>query len=208
MFLVGGDMLKNKCFISSSKGSLTVQFLLGFVLILSFMVIFGAMTLTLAVASITQYITYASSRALFLSSRSEALQKDNARDKFNLLKSQLVNTDGLIDISQVSLDNDQYLNEDFGFISSKPYLFYGVWTKFLPKILKMETLWGNTTDDNVRIFETVVGSYLGREPSMIECISFNDSRWGFIKNMQGGYTGSNNTYGFCRSDRGLCDNGC
>ena len=68
-------LIKSKRFISSSKGSLTVQFLLGFVLILSFMVIFGAMTLTLAVASITQYITYASSRALFLGFGNEFLQQ-------------------------------------------------------------------------------------------------------------------------------------
>ena len=189
MFLVGERYVnKNKRFISSSKGSLTVQFLLGFVLILSFMVIFGAMTLTLAIASITQYITYASSRSLFLGFGSEREQKQNAEEKFDLLKRQLVKSDGLIDISQKTIG----LNRSFSTGGSgKPNLFYGVWTKFLPKILKVETLWGNTTDDNVRIFETVVGSYLGREPSIEECDNFSKKRWGFIEQIhrsQGGST--------------------
>lgn len=203
MFLVGKNMLiKKKRFIFSSKGSLTVQFLLGFVLILSFMVIFGAMTLTLAVASITQYITYASSRSLFLGFGNEALQKQNAQEKFDLLKSQLVRSDGLIDISQ----KDIGLNRAFSPGGGKPNLFYGVWTEFLPKILKVETLWGNTTDENVDIFKTVVGSYLGREPSGEECDAFNKRRWEFIKRIHGdiGYAQAPLPYtsGFD------CDNGC
>ncbi len=203
MFLVGKNMLiKKKRFIFSSKGSLTVQFLLGFVLILSFMVIFGAMTLTLAVASITQYITYASSRSLFLSFGDEALQKQKAEEKFNLLKSQLVRSDGLIDISQKEVG----LNRTFSPGGGKPNLFYGVWTEFLPKILKVETLWGNTTDDNVRIFETVVGSYLGREPSIKECDDFNKSRWRLIKGIHGdtGHAQAPLPY----TSAFDCDNGC
>ena len=55
----------------SCRGSLTVQFLLGFILILSFVMLFSAMTLTLAVSGVTQYMTYSASRVLFLSDGSQ-----------------------------------------------------------------------------------------------------------------------------------------
>ena len=202
-------MFKKTSFVFSSRGSLTVQFLLGFVLSLSFMVIFGAVTFTLAITSITQYITYASSRSLFLSSGSFGVQKENAENKWRELKDKLVKSDGLIDISQVSLSRGEYLNRSFG--SAQPNLFYGVWTKFLPKILKVETLWGNTTDDSVDFFETVVGSYLGREPSLDECNSFNKKRWDHIRTLHSRSGGSVGNASFPIPSSGsdqYYDNGC
>ena len=68
-----------------NRGSLTVQFLLGFVLILSMISVFFMMTLTLAVSEIVQYITYSSSRQLFLGNTDPTEQATKATSKYEAL---------------------------------------------------------------------------------------------------------------------------
>ena len=76
------------------------------------------------------------------------------------------------------------LNGNFNVSSGKPNLFYGVWTKFIPKVLEVETIWGGTKEREI-FFETTIGSYLGREPTMKECERFNDKRWELISDKIG-----------------------
>ncbi|MDE0518513.1 MAG: hypothetical protein OXH36_03010 [Bdellovibrionales bacterium] len=179
-------------FYLSCRGSLTVQFLLGFILFLSFVMLFSVMTLTLAVSEITQYITYASSRKLFLGDGDKGLQQKSARKKYHSLVKDnqhlskfFTGANKLFEIEETGGDlregDGLGLNSGFSRASGKPYLFYGVWTKFIPKVLEVDTLWGSTEED-AAFFETVVGSYLGREPTKVECEEFIEKRWEFIIN--------------------------
>ena len=181
-------------FYLSCRGSLTVQFLLGFILILSFVLLFSAMTLTLTVSEITQYITYASSRTLFLGDGTKNIQQQNAREKYSyLVENQhlskfFTGSNKLFEIEETGGDlmpgTGLGLNPQFSPSLEVPYLFYGVWTKFIPKILEVDTLWGST-EEEAAFFETVIGSYLGREPTKLECEEFIKKRWEFIATKQG-----------------------
>ena len=215
-------MKKNK--VLGCEGGLTVQFLLGFVLILSFMSLFFMMTLTLAVSEIIQYITFASSRQLFLSNVNEAAQKQLARDKYEKLTTEKFkfdfNSNTLMKITspdEMELNGNNHigLNNDFKNVvqnqQHKANLFYGVWANFTPKILSVNTLWGSTKpDDDPNIyFKTTIGSYLGREPTKKECEEFNNERWNKINRLHNN-TGNLRPSSFpSSSDDGLqSDNGC
>ncbi len=164
----------------SSKGSLTVQFVLGFALVWGFIALFAVMCFTLAVSSITQYITFASAHALFLGDGDLTAQKDAAFETYKDLKNKFRNQEGagifspdVIDIYQEQELLDMGLGLNTAFQVTKPNLFYGAWTKFVPKVLKINTFFGDSgKDDN--FFKTTIGSYLGREPTMEECDLFFD----------------------------------
>ena len=206
-------MFRQKTFAFSPKkmgnqGSLTVQFLLGIVLILSFMSLFLMMTLTLAVSEIVQYITYSSSRQLFLGHETENEQKEKAKMKYKELTTNKFkfdfNSNTLIQIKRGD-DITPGLNPDIDLaVSHHPNLFYGVWTEFIPKILSVDTLWGGTDFENpAEDLKTTIGSYLGREPSEAECQAFNRNRWGKIKD-----SAKNNRYISTTGDNPPSDNGC
>lgn len=177
-------MLSAKHFLSC-RGSLTVQFLLGFVLILIFVMLFSVMTFTLAVSEVTQYITYAASRALFLSSIDKDAQQAAANEKYDFLRrnppfDKFFQADVIRIAEELSPGTGLGLNRNFPVLGGDPNLFYGVWTQFVPKVLEVDTLWGSTEEEE-NFFETAVGSYLGRESTISECKKFIDERWNFIE---------------------------
>lgn len=176
----------SKLFIFSCKGSLTVQFLLGFILILSFVMLFSVMTFALAVSEVTQYITYAASRDLFLSHGSIAYQREAAEKRYKALVEENIHLKKFFkpDLFRVTPSSDLSaeglgLNRRFPVSGGEPNLFYGVWTKFIPKVLEVDTIWGEA-EENEAFFETTIGSYLGREPTITECEQFNNKRWELI----------------------------
>jgi hypothetical protein len=199
-------------FIFSCKGSLTVQFLLGFILILSFVMLFSVMTFALAVSEVTQYITYAASRDLFLSHGSIGDQRAAAIDRYRALvesihlkkffQPDLFRITPASDLSGEGLG----LNRRFPVSSGEPNLFYGVWTKFIPKVLEVDTIWGGA-EENEAFFETTIGSYLGREPTITECEQFNKKRWELISNKIGSIPSARDPAG-AYQETVYHDNGC
>ena len=205
-----------KKYFISQKGSLAIQFLFGWVLLMGFVAIFAALTLTLSVAEVVQYITYASSRHFMLGHIDEGAQIKAATHKYNTLATngQLCsfflhcNSSGMFSIDESPQIG---LNQSFSEGSQGvPYLFVGVWTIFKAELLDINVpLWGSTTEGNNKndIFTSSIGSYLGREPSIAECESFNDKRLRWIH--------SNHRYNHTQpsgnpasAPPGYFDNGC
>ena len=169
-------MLKKKHLLFSERGVLTVQFMFGMVLVLIFIFLFSLMSFTLAVASVTQYITYSSARQLFLGHKDIGAQKRAAADKYyNLIKNSSVekifggDLFVITDPSRIQT-NGMGINSKFS-TSGTHNLFYGVWTKFHPKVLQVETFWGDV-EGRPSEFETSVGSYLGEQPTQYEVQSW------------------------------------
>ncbi len=172
-----------KNLILSRRGTLTIQFVLGFALILGFVGLFWIMTFTLAMSSITQYITFASARNLFLSSKDIHSQRVQANNVYQGLKGKFSSPpffgNDTIKISD-DIINTRGLNRlDFP-SAVPPNLFYGVWTEFNPKILTLKPYFGDVEED-ADFFKTTIGSYLGREPTVEECENFDRGRWPAIK---------------------------
>lgn len=186
-------LLHYKPCVLSCRGSLTVQFLLGFVLILTFIMLFASITLTLTTSEITQYITYTTSRHLFLSSGDINLQEEAANDKYLSLRNhahlkKLFSKKLFIIKNNLEFDNGLGINKRFQTNTDIPNLFYGAWTDFTPKILEVDTLWGST-EEKQSFFKTTIGSYLGREPSIQECQNFVQKRWDLIRQKHQSYGG-------------------
>lgn len=194
---------------SSSQGSLTIQFMFGFVLVMCFILIFLNITLTLVASEITQYITYAASRSLFLAHGDEQAQETSAREKYLELtnKPHIKKFLGGGKVFEIASDlgpDNLGVNRSFQVpsINVEPNLFYGVWTDFTPKMLDVETPWGSV-DEEDSFFKTVIGSYLGREPSYTECKDFFRRKWEFIKSLHG-----RSSYHFPSAWPVESDNGC
>lgn len=140
---------------SSSRGSLTIQFMLGFVLVMCFILIFLNITLTLVASEITQYITYAASRSLFLSHGDENAQIGSAKDKYKELmgKPHIKKFLGGGKVFEIASDlgpDNLGINTSFSVpsINEEPNLFYGVWTDFTPKMLDVETPFGSVDEED------------------------------------------------------------
>lgn len=174
----------------SIKGSLTIQFLLGFILCLSFVMFFAVMILTITTASITQYITYSTARQLFLGMNNKGAQEKWAKDRYKKLtqdkfKGLFSSTSQGFSFSlfkvfpQIEYGQGIGHNPNFSGLQDRGKFFYGVWTPFEAKLLSINTMWGNT--ESADGFKTMIGSYLGREPTGEDCKSFNDFRWNEIE---------------------------
>ncbi len=204
-------------YLLSQKGSLAVQFLFGWVLLMGFVAIFAALTLTLSVAEVVQYITYTSSRQFMLGHLDEDQQIAAATNKYNKLTrhSSLCsffrhcNSNGMFTIQE---SPEIGLNRDFNQGGQgSPYLFMGVWTVFKAELLDINIpLWGSTTEGSSKdeIFTSNIGSYLGREPSVMECESFNTVRLKWIHENHKRYMQINPAGNLDRAPSGYFDNGC
>ena len=194
----------------SESGMITLDFIFAFVLVMGFTQILFAMSLTLTVAEVTQYVTFASARSYVGSHIDPNTQKEVAQQKWN----QLVNSQTLRPlyngnwfelssepmIGHISRDfiREYYTEPDFDY-------FHGTATLFTAKMLDFHIpFWGSTTDegdDRGAGFKTTLGSYLGREVSVQECTSFAAQRYQAIQNL-GSYSGGGNNY------IPMEDNGC
>ena len=211
----------------NQKGSLTIQFIFSFMLVFGFIFGFFYLSLTLVVGELVQYATYSSSRYLSLSHETVVMQKDVSQLKYRSLLFAPAGSGGIFKagfFGPLGADKPFNLQE----ISSKGInpelpgvqlddrrLSYGVWTKFQPKGLSLKIpFWGDSAQDAQHgWFDSVIGSYLGREPSQKECTDFAKDRWQMIKQKihpspPGGFNGSGGliTYGFVKGSR--YDNGC
>ena len=195
----------------NQKGSLTVQFIFSFMLVFGFIIGFFYLSLTLVVGELVQYATYSSSRYLSLSHMTVTQQKTASQMKYN----QLLFGGGIFRsgfFGNINADNKPFnltspsqisanigLNETPGMPGeqSERNLFYGVWTEFQPKGLSLKVpFWGESVQGAQQgLFDSVIGSYLGREPSWEECVKFANVRWSMIEQVTspsppGGYSGN------------------
>ncbi len=180
----------------NQKGSLAVQFLFGWVLVMIFGVIFGALSLTLMMSEVVQFVTYVSARSYFLGEGSERNHIAVATKKYADLTSDmpLLKTGGDSWFSVgPEITRTLGFNESITPSHANQNLFVGVWTNFSAKGLFKSIplpLWsaggaGSLSDDDTsENFTATIGSYLGREPSREDCQKFDAQRWKWIYQIQ------------------------
>ena len=182
--------------LAGNKGSLAVQFIFSFMLVFGFMVGFFYLSLTLVVGELVQYGVYSSSRYLFLAHATADEQKEQAELKYIELLSHPQGKGifkqgffGAITAQKpFNLQNPPGvgLNDNMGFpVHQLRNLFYGVWTTYQPKGLELKVpFWGDSVKGaQPGLFDSVISSYLGREPSQEECKKFTEERWAAIKKL-------------------------
>ena len=189
---------------------------------MGFVSLLFALTLTLSVVEVTQYITYASARNYYASHLSPGHQAQQANKKYQALTQndvfgpllqngwfEVQETPSIGDAGQQISDYEQ----PGGANGYKKRLFSGVKTIFNAKMLDFQIpFFGSTTNMQTESsgFKTTIGSYLGREPSIRECRSnFVEDRWRKIRqNLSVSGAAGYKTH---TSDSGyypISDNGC
>ncbi len=178
--------------LKNQRGLITVDFLFSLVLILGFAGLMFVLTFTLSMASVTQYVTFASARNFFAAHVTRDAQILRANQKYAELISNPVfkplYTNGwfLIDAVPFVGDNTQVIpafQEGMAGVNK----FWGVGTHFTAAVLDFSVpFFGSTAPDGDGTgaqFKTYMGSYLGREPTTEECQAFVNNRWAMIRSL-------------------------
>ena len=197
--------------LKNQRGILVVDFMFSMVLILGLCGLLFALCFTLAVASMTQYVTFAASRNYTVAHISQAAQIERANAKFNelintsVMKPLYTNGWFVVDARPGVGDHTQLVPE-FSEATQGVNKFWGVSTTFTAKVLSFTIpFFGSTTPDgddgSGAGFKTLIGSYLGREPTTEECLNFTANRWNAIKALNPGYGTNGGSY-FPMSDDG------
>ena len=188
-----------------------MDYIFAFVLISGFFGILFAFSFTLSVASLTQYITFAASRAYTAGHISPSDQERLSVAKYQ----ELINHKSMKPLYKSGWFKIQK-TPDIGHISKSRFpdkvedpdtdLFWGVGTNFDAQLLDFRIpFYGSTTSTGTSEnsgFNTFIASYLGREVSAKECKNFVTRRFTEIKNLNSRYNnvgGNLNAYAdYCR----------
>ena len=201
----------------NQKGFITIDFIFAIVLIMGFTGVLFKLMFTLSVASLTQYITFASARNYTAAHITQDLQKERAIAKYKELISNVVikplYTNGWYKVdTEPTVGDIAEVVPGYQQPGDAPNQFWGSATHFNAKVLDFNIpFFGSTTpegDGSGAGFTTFLGSYLGREITTEECLKFVAARWQKIRALQ---VSGGSSYSTSTSDSGympIADDGC
>ena len=181
----------------NEQGFLVFDFIFAFLIVVGMSMLLLTTNFSLSMIETIQYMTFASSRSYYAADISEEEQKISAEEKFENLKEQriiknLLNKNLFTIISEPGDHSNHFGdNNNKNLLGTKTTVKIKVLSKSLPVIGS-----AGSEDD----FQTTVLSLLGREPSMMECMSALNTKNKLIQNLYGGLDNFN-TYN-------IWDNGC
>lgn len=202
----------------NNSGIITVDFIFALVLVMAFGSILFALSLTLTVADLTQYVTFASARNYMAAHISPANQETQARLKYLELLGhpRLVKlfTNGWFQVDSEPIVGDLgAIIPEYQPSAGDPGTFWGAGTAFVARMLDINfPIYGSTNPDGDGSgsgFSTFIGSYLGREVTTIECLNFVSQRWRQIRTLS--VPSGATPYSSAGSEKGYLvydDNGC
>ena len=150
-------------FLRNQKGILAFDFLFGIMIMTGFFILVVMLSFTLSVVESIQYIAFATSRTYYAADENEVKQREAAELKYEQLKEEGVLKSLLketwFDVEPPHFNSDSKTG--------------GVRIDFTAKSLSftLPFFLGRTGDPS--FFRTNVNSYIGREPSMKNCMDYN-----------------------------------
>jgi len=172
--------------IRNERGIITLDFIFALTLAFGFSMVFFALSITLAMVEITQYIAFATARSYSGAHESQGQQVDLGLQKFDEIMSYPVfkNFYGLdwIKISppQLADFNEDYPQDSSG--TSDSASFTGAKIHFHAKILNLRVPFLGQTVTNTKTGHADIAAYLIREVSTEECRErFNRVRYDHLK---------------------------
>ena len=200
--------------IANERGVITVDYLFAMVLVMGFSFILFALSLTLTMTEVIQYVTYSSARNFYAGNMNPQEQQSLAFIKYQSLTQNevlepLLNG-GWFELRDVTISSDIPNNKpELADYEQDPNqnLFHGTVVYFTSKVLDFSIpFYGDTANDDIRKqdeFGAYIGSYLGREVTQEECENLVKFRWTEIRNLDSRYsTAPDSNY------VGIADNGC
>lgn len=200
----------------NERGILTLDFIFALMLGMGFTMVFFALTLTLSLVEVTQYMTFAVARTAWGAHETRAAQVEIANKKYAELRSRPV-FQAIFGRGWFRLPaNPDYGDPVQGFngeYTANPTednaTFYGARLRIEARILDITIpILGSSKTQNETGFANVQ-TFLGREVTTTECREFNQARWQNI-------LGLNSLYGRAAQNQQnpgaavglITDNGC
>ncbi len=210
--------------VKNERGALTIDFVFAFILVMGLAAILLALSLTLTVASVTQYITFASARNFNAAHRNVDSQNALANQKFDSLMAlqtfaPLFNGTWFVvekgiptaahtkpRMMLTDMEPEAFAGYGEGTTSGNT-TFWGTYANFNAKMLDFKIPFFGSTTDNDDGFKTIIASYLSREPSSWECRKFMAEKWNAIRKLS--VSGADNyETGGSGNFTLITDNGC
>ncbi len=202
--------------LNSQAGLVTIDFLFAIVLGFGMAAVLFAMTFTLTVVEVAQYVTFSAARAHSAANINKEAQKTAARDKYAQLISSAalapLFSGGWFELSKKSEleirsgENESFKDEYKAASNANRPVFTGVRTTFTANVLDIDLPMIGKTSDDEGGFKTKILTIMIREPSQEECQVFLKSRIDAINKLEGGTRFS----GYSNASLAIAmeDNGC
>ncbi len=201
----------------NERGILTLDFIFALMIGMGFTIVFFAMTLTLSLVEVTQYISFAVARTSWAAHETRSLQVDIGNKKYDELRQRPVFKtifgQGWFRLPARPNFGDLYrgFNDEY---DSNPgednATFIGARLRIEAKILELSIPMLGDTKTNPETGVANVQTFLGREVTTTECREqFNEARWTRIRALSpiyaGPYAGGVDPVQFVKI---ITDNGC
>lgn len=208
------EQAQRKSILRNERGLLTLDFIFALCIALGFAVVFFAVSITLSMTEIAQYVSYSVARSYSAANENQQAQEQLGRDKFKEL------TDRPILKTLLSLEwfklgpvvvgdfNSDYYPVQPPDPSVDSETFTGARVPFVANILKLHIPFLGDTATDTNTGRANISSYLLREVSTAECRdNFNKARYDKIRQLKfEGTTPYANTPP--SSAKLITDNGC
>ncbi len=197
-------------------GFLTLDFIFALTIVAGFSVVLFALTFTLSIVEVVQYMTFSAARSFYSAHFSPQEQINAGATKFLALKESpplkpLFRKDGWFELEEVgtvvgdfsSIYEAKAISSTTEGFSS----FHGARVRLVANLLNLRFPIIGSTSDGGKNFKANVASYLSREPSTQECMSFVNQRLQRMMSIQGAnYSGAGKVLDadYIR----MADNGC
>lgn len=182
------------------RGVIVADFVFSIILAAGLGTILFAMSYTLAVVEVTQYISYSVARAAMAGNKNPIEQERKARAKYTQMTTDkgavgtLYSTSWFtlgaadkVDVRQGPTGNGSMFDQDLAGGTDKRNWFIGVSIPLTVGLLKMNLpLIGDTAPDDDEGPETSLNSMLIRDPTEKECKDFFEQRRSALKNLPSG----------------------
>jgi hypothetical protein len=194
-----------KNILNREDGQITLDFIFALTIGFGFSILFFAISFTLSMVEVCQYVTFAAARTYYAANVSEQAQKDLGEKKFNELKGKgfiknILKT-GWVTLGDVQLGN---FNDDYSDSEAGPdAIFVGARVPFQANVLNLRLPLLGATVTDTQTGKATLNAYLLREVSTDECRSnFTSQRVSNLKQVDSRYQNFGND-GYL-----ITDNGC
>ena len=193
--------------LSNESGIITLDFIFAITLAFGFSIIFFAMSFTLSMVEVAQYITFSSARSYHSANVTEEAQKDLGKQKYDQLKNvgifKTILKTGWITMGEIELGN--FSGEYQDDLAGPNAIFVGAKVPFRSTVLNLRLPFLGDTAHDSSTGSATLNAYLMREVSTEECREkFTRHRLEMLKVLDTRYN-SVPTQG---SEALITDNGC
>ncbi|MDX9731147.1 MAG: hypothetical protein RBT63_05195 [Bdellovibrionales bacterium] len=197
----------------NERGILTLDFIFALTIGMCFTIVFFAITMTLSLVEVTQYLSFAVARASWAAHQTPEAQRDLGTRKYNELRDKPV-FQAIFNRGWFTLPAEpDFGHPTLGFNqeyspSVDNEIFHGARLHIQAKILNVNIPFLGSSTTSPETGAANVQTFLGREVTTEECMMlFNQARWDEIQRLHGSY-GEVSTHARPGSTRLFADNGC